>query len=291
MNDVILQDNLVFVAVNWGGLAIFNISDPSSPVLIGTYQESYETLYASDLTNGVFVEDDIAFVAAGKKGLLILNISNPYHPVKIAQHNENDICYQLVYANQLVYAKFGYNRLIVLNVTNLKSPVKIHEETFNALQELSIQNNLLFIITPLLFYPCRSYIINVSNPLTFDILHVLNTTVTFSLNQDFFCMLDDSNRFIVYDIDAFPSLVVLVNYSLPLHETAHYLCANNAYAYISSLDELLQVEITTPSDPEARATIEGLNWQYASAPYSVDRRFATPAAPTKESMVVFVDYQ
>ena len=55
--DVAVQGELAFVASYWGGLLIFNVSNPQQTILIGTYNEERITkksdTWNAFLTNGI----------------------------------------------------------------------------------------------------------------------------------------------------------------------------------------------------------------------------------------------
>ena len=124
MNDIMIQNNLAFVAVSWGGLVIFDITDLSNPMLLGSYYEALNTTSVSDseLTSGVFVRDEIAFVADGANGMLVINVSNPNTPFKIGHYKDGESYYNVFIKNNYAYLLRGSDTLVILNITNLSFP-------------------------------------------------------------------------------------------------------------------------------------------------------------------------
>ncbi|WP_417391247.1 Ig-like domain-containing protein [Gimesia sp.] len=67
--------NYAYVADRDGGLQIFNISNPSSPVHVGTYDFNQQ-----GIAQAIDVVGNLAYLAVGEAGLQIINISNPANP-------------------------------------------------------------------------------------------------------------------------------------------------------------------------------------------------------------------
>jgi len=70
--DVVVEDEYAYVALDWGGVEIFDIHDPTNPTSIALY-ETENPVYA------VAVENDLAYLAT--EGLVILDVSDPASPV------------------------------------------------------------------------------------------------------------------------------------------------------------------------------------------------------------------
>lgn len=76
-----ISGNYVYVAVGDGGLMILDINNPSSPVLKGSYDTAG---FAYDVS----VSDNYAYLADGRNGLVIVDISNPSSPIQIADYSK-----------------------------------------------------------------------------------------------------------------------------------------------------------------------------------------------------------
>ena len=71
-----VSGDVAYVADNSSGLRCINISDPSVPSEIGSYNTTGEAM-------DVVVSGDVAYVADGSQGLRCINISDPSPPSEI----------------------------------------------------------------------------------------------------------------------------------------------------------------------------------------------------------------
>ncbi|WP_417386550.1 Ig-like domain-containing protein [Gimesia sp.] len=67
--------NYAYIADRDGGLQIFDISNPSSPVHVGAYDFNQQ-----GIAQGIDVVGNLAYLAVGEAGLQIIDISNPANP-------------------------------------------------------------------------------------------------------------------------------------------------------------------------------------------------------------------
>ena len=72
-----VKGDLVFLSADSYGLAIVNVSDPASPVLVS------ETDFGV-LVRTIAIQDDLVFIVLASNSLRILNISDPSSPSQIA---------------------------------------------------------------------------------------------------------------------------------------------------------------------------------------------------------------
>ncbi|SHE98814.1 Uncharacterized conserved protein [Marinitoga hydrogenitolerans DSM 16785] len=72
-----LYDNYLLVTDGWGGLEIFNISNPKRPELVKIFNNH------TDL-QGLYANGNYLYAADKKDGLIIFDISNPENPVEIS---------------------------------------------------------------------------------------------------------------------------------------------------------------------------------------------------------------
>jgi hypothetical protein len=75
--DVALQGNFAYLAHSSAGLRIINISNPSSPVEVGSYA-------TTGLAWGVAVSGNYAYVGCTDGRLVIVNVSNPAFPTYVS---------------------------------------------------------------------------------------------------------------------------------------------------------------------------------------------------------------
>ncbi|QRN82080.1 TIR domain-containing protein [Chloroflexota bacterium] len=71
---VVLDGDIAYIGAGWEGLYVFNISDPSSPELIGGYD-------TPNWIVGMSLSGDNLFLSLGDTGLLALDVSDPSRPI------------------------------------------------------------------------------------------------------------------------------------------------------------------------------------------------------------------
>jgi hypothetical protein len=148
---VVVSGNYAYVAADFSGLQIIDISDPANP----TFKSSYDTLYSasavdlsgnyayvadrtgleivdvSDLSNptfkgsyetpaiayGVTVFGNYAYMADGESGLQILDISNPANPTFIGSYDTSYAIYEVAISGNYAYLAEGKEGLLIIDIT------------------------------------------------------------------------------------------------------------------------------------------------------------------------------
>lgn len=77
VNDLVLIDDLLYLAAGYDGLVIFDVSDPANPAHLGE-------LATPGTAEEVIIEFPYAFVADGPGGLRVIDISDPASPTELA---------------------------------------------------------------------------------------------------------------------------------------------------------------------------------------------------------------
>jgi hypothetical protein len=124
---VAIQGNVAFVA-DWlfrttepptfpwldrlKGLAILDISNPSTPVLIGTYNTNHSSIH------DVRVSGNRAYLSCAGQGLVILDITNPAQPSRIGGHYSPGSLRIMTKAGNRLYAVDEFNGFTILDVSN-----------------------------------------------------------------------------------------------------------------------------------------------------------------------------
>lgn len=290
MNDIVIQNNMAFVAVSWGGLVIFDITDLSNPTFLGSYYEPLNTTSASDseLTSGVFVRDEIAFVADGANGLLIINISNPNTPFKIGHYKDGELYQNVFVKNNYAYLIHGSDTLVILNVTNLSSPEFLSENRYKGSQfnDISAKNDFVF-----LWGYSGSFMINISNAINPIVMFTLNSTTACAIQDSYLLTAKKPNRLVIYNLSSPVALSVIANYSVPIMGEVKYLCSNDEFAYIGSNEEIVVVNIEEITNPVEYSKITSLKWLPDSAIVWIKRKLVTFNEQNKKDILLFTDYQ
>ena len=71
--DVKVRNNFAYVAQGSGGMAVFDVSNPTNCVQVGGYDTSGES-------REIALVGNYAYVADGTGGLQVIDVSNPYFP-------------------------------------------------------------------------------------------------------------------------------------------------------------------------------------------------------------------
>lgn len=114
-NDVVVVDNIAYVADGSSGLQIIDVSNPESPEIIGSVD-------TPGYANGVTVENGIAYVADRYSGLQVIDVSDPSEPNIIGSvDTPHEACAVTVAAN-IAYVSDFYSGLQVIDVSNPSAP-------------------------------------------------------------------------------------------------------------------------------------------------------------------------
>ncbi|MFX1536529.1 MAG: LVIVD repeat-containing protein [Promethearchaeota archaeon] len=111
------------------GFKIYNVSDPSNPILIGQF-------YDGGIPHEFFIDGNLAYIADHHDGLEILNISDPSSPAKLGQitdTGDGEMDGVFVADNRAYVAEWHDStwswKMIVINVTDPTNPIKLGEYT------------------------------------------------------------------------------------------------------------------------------------------------------------------
>jgi hypothetical protein len=134
--NIVVQRALAFVASRWGGLLIFNVSNPQQPILIGTFNEermiTKSEPWANFLTNGIDVIDNLVLLADGNNGLLLINASDPAEPrlmgkypceISYLKANEN---YAYIICKGTAQINYG-NVFQIIDISDAENPILVGE--------------------------------------------------------------------------------------------------------------------------------------------------------------------
>ncbi|MBN1329335.1 MAG: hypothetical protein JXA54_07665 [Candidatus Heimdallarchaeota archaeon] len=237
LGKVILKDNVAFVASYWGGVLIFNLSEPNQPELISTFIDDCVITGPDACTEEmahIALEDDLLLYAHGREGLLLINVSNPTKPFLLGRYER--YLYGVEVQGELAYLLCPGIRQInyggVIQIVNISNPIKPeflgevdYSLTGGNFFGLEVKGNYIYsmIAGDLL-------IINCSDPTTPTLLS------TFTMGEPFFM----TNLFIKGDI---------------------------AYLASSGTDgSIATVDISNPAEPKEIAAIRD---HYISACYDV----------------------
>lgn len=98
--DVFVSDGIAYVALGFGGLYIFDVSDSANPTFLGRLDIPGEA-------NGVWVAGSHAYVADHWTGLLVIDVADPSKPALLATYDTGHITRDVQVLGNLAYRAAG----------------------------------------------------------------------------------------------------------------------------------------------------------------------------------------
>lgn len=251
--DVFVSGIYAYVADAASGLRVVNISDPTNPTIVGTYN-------SPGAAYGVIVIGSTAYVADGGSGLAIVDITNPASPSLIGAYTTGFYnAYKVAISGSYAYVADGDNGLKIIDISNPASPSLVG--TYNT--------------------PGRAYDVVVSGSYAYvadnngglqiiDISSSTNPTltkaVTTSLNKargvylsgSYAYVADDDNGLKVVNITVLASASVVGIYNTPNQSFGVMLSGN--YAYVADNTAGLQIIDVSSSTAPTLASNANINY-------------------------------
>ncbi len=115
--DFAINDTNVFLAAGTHGLLTVNITNPSSPTLISSYNIS-ENYLMDTISTDVVIENNVAYVSTGTYGIAFIDVSNPNNPIAIGEELYNTIgtAEYLEIEDNYLYIADGNRGLTIINL-------------------------------------------------------------------------------------------------------------------------------------------------------------------------------
>jgi len=138
-NSVLIDGDLAYVASDYGGLHVIDVSDPSEPVVVGTA----ETCDAYRLTKS----GDIVYVGCYDDGLRIVDVSSSTEPREIGRL-EDFRAIDVVVVDDILYACDYETGLYIIDVSDPTSPTHVSVLDVPTPSHLpKVNGDLLFVAT------------------------------------------------------------------------------------------------------------------------------------------------
>ena len=103
-----IEDSLLFVAADWNGMSVYNISDPDTLLLAGHYTGTVLSFC---------IDDNLIYTAGSISGLQVLDWTNLQDIKKIAMYDTYGESYDVFVSNDTVIVADGENGVIFLKET------------------------------------------------------------------------------------------------------------------------------------------------------------------------------
>ena len=119
-----VKDQLAFVSNDDGGLHIVDVSNPASPVRVGGFKSTNQTLETEIVGN-------YAYLADGTNGFRVLDITLPSQPVEVAVAEAGTAIAVRIVGNSAYVLDFGKRMLRTFDVSNPKQLVQTAQNELN----------------------------------------------------------------------------------------------------------------------------------------------------------------
>jgi hypothetical protein len=120
---VSVSGSIAYVADDYAGLQIIDVSNPTSPVRLGGYD-------TSGYAQGVSVSGSIAYVADVDAGLQIIDVSNPASPVRLGGYDTSGKAIGVAVAANRIFVAHGEKGLKVFcTVPNVQHMMRVEDGT------------------------------------------------------------------------------------------------------------------------------------------------------------------
>ncbi len=117
--DIYVIDTFAYVADNYAGLRIINVSDPLLPIESGRCDIGNERIW------GIYVIDTFVYIAADDEGLRIINVSDPTTPIQKGYYDMGGSAYGVYVVDTFAYVPYGAAGLKIINVSDPTAPTGI----------------------------------------------------------------------------------------------------------------------------------------------------------------------
>jgi len=127
------------IANGWGGVRIWDYSDPENPVIASTFDTLCSASPADPgcdpqgtySVHNVIVENDKAYISWYSDGVLVLNIADPYNPVEIARFHGDGVQFEAANNGKQdvwgVYKETDNDLIYISDINGGLYVLKLHE--------------------------------------------------------------------------------------------------------------------------------------------------------------------
>ena len=109
--DIKVVGNYAYVALEFSGLGIFDVSNPANPVQVGSYKTPFAAV-------AVDVSGNHAYVLDARHGLQVVDVSNPGRCVRRSSVNTGDYGESVLVSGNYAYVADQFTGFSVVDVSN-----------------------------------------------------------------------------------------------------------------------------------------------------------------------------
>lgn len=253
VSDLAAQGHLVVLASPGSGLRVVDVSNPSDPEVVGSYQPP-----GGGAAVGVAVAGNLAYVASGAAGLRIVDLFDPSAPVEVGAV-EGGLCSDVEVSGGLAYLAMAHEGLRIVDVSDPQAPLALGTYLYAHAGRVSLGGHYAFVAGG----PgaCGSRVLDVSDPARPTVvdapaLQELNEAAVVGRYAYLVhgCHVgepksDADPGFSVVDLEASggPTRVGF----LPLGEHATGVAVSGSLAFVAGVDRVFAVDVGDPTLPVA----------------------------------------
>ena len=238
--DVFVTNSYAYVAAD-GLLSILNISDPSNPVQVGSYD-------TPGSTRGVYVSGNYAYVADSSSGLRVIDISTPASPSEVGYYDTPGSAVGVFISGNYAYVADGVSGLRVIDISTPSSPSGIgFYNTPGSAQGVYVSGNYAYVADR----DSGLRVIDISMPSSPSEIGSYNTPGNAQgiyVNGTYAYVADGSGGLRVINVSTPSSPNIVGYYDTPGDAQGIYV--SGTYAYVADYDSGLRViDISNPASP------------------------------------------
>ena len=250
--DVFIDGDYAYVTNEDEGLKVVNITDPTSPFIIGSYD-------TDDIAQSVYVDGDYAFIAdyAGdpfiEENVLILDVSDPTNPTHLGNCSSieaaGDYAWDIISTGDIAYLANGDGGLNVIDVSTPSSPEIIERRNTPGISyDLDVDGDYLYLADD----DNGLVVLDITNPSSIPIpIATYNTgmssAVSVTIEGNFAYVADINNGLFIINITD-PTNPILASFLSENGISDSFVYGDFLYVTDTS-DGLLVVDITDPFTP------------------------------------------
>ena len=259
-----VSGNYLYAAIQTGGLAVVDISDPAAARVVAS-RNTGGTAYS------VFIHGDYAYVANGESGLAVIDISNPLAPVLAASRDTTGDSTDITVSGNYAYLADGASGLAVIDITDPENPgasVSYRDGTEGPGTAVGVAAAGNYILVA--DYAGDLDVIDVSDPSA----PVQVNGYDFGTGQVRDVVVSGNHAYVAHTISPHLSIFDISDLSSPLTRLAHFtmpgggvpksLEVSGRYVYISPYgDNTYVVDVSNPASPALCETYDRyFSWSY-----------------------------
>lgn len=245
-SDVAVNGTHAYVADEWAGLAVMDISSPESA-------QQINAVATNDVARDVVLLDDLAFVAENHAGLNIIDISTPGAEFSLKTIATSGYCHDLVLSDGLAYVlNNSPYKLDIIDIDPYDTAYILNSiEISNVTLDIAVSGGYAYIVNSSYYYGLDIY--DIDPPESAHFVTKVETTsdpnaVAVSGNYLYVGCLNSMN---VIDISEPGSAYLAGQYDTGMiGANFKYIASADDYAYCATGDYIWIIDISTPTSPE-----------------------------------------